>query len=84
MFTLLTRVRPIKVGFPNRFLRVAGNGLLVVLIHRKIEEDNSYGAFLPLKIAFFWVFENDKNFRSNKSYMVTKRQISPHRKLRSL
>ena len=35
------------------------------------------------KIAFFWVFENDEHFRS-KSYMVTKSEISPQRKLGSL
>ena len=35
------------------------------------------------KIAFFWVFENDKKFLS-KSYMVTKSEISPQRKLGSL
>ena len=39
--------------------------------------------FLPLKIAFFWVSGNAKNFRS-KSYMVTKSEISPQRKLGSL
>ena len=39
--------------------------------------------FLSLKIAFFWVFENDEHFRS-KSYMVTKSEISPQRKLGSL
>ena len=38
--------------------------------------------FLPLKIAFFSFFENDKHFRS-KSYMVTKSIISPQRKLGS-
>ena len=38
---------------------------------------------LPLKIAFFWVFEND-NILSSKSYTVTKSGISPQRKLGSL
>ena len=31
---------------------------------------------LPLKIAFFWGFEND-NILSSKSYTVTKSEISP-------
>ena len=39
--------------------------------------------FLPLKIVFFWVFENDKSFRS-EPYMVSKNRISPQRKLGSL
>ena len=38
---------------------------------------------LPLKIAFFWVFEND-NILSSKSYTVTKSEISPQRQLGSL
>ena len=41
VFTLLTRVRPIKVGILNRFLRVADHGLLTDFIKKKIEEDNS-------------------------------------------
>ena len=39
--------------------------------------------FLALKIAFFGGFEND-NILSSKSYMVTKSEISPQRKLGSL
>ena len=39
-FTLLTRVRPIKVGILNPFLHVADHGLCIVLI-KKIEEDKS-------------------------------------------
>ena len=35
------------------------------------------------KIAFFWVLKND-NILSSKSYTVTKSEISPQRKLRSL
>ena len=38
---------------------------------------------LPLKIVFFWVFDND-NILSSKSYTVTKSGISPQGKLGSL
>ena len=41
VFTLLSRVRPIKVGFLNRFLRLADKGLLTLLIKKEIEEVNS-------------------------------------------
>ena len=41
VFTLHTRVRPIKVGILNRFLHVADDRLPTVLIKKKIEEDNS-------------------------------------------
>ena len=75
-------MRPIKVGFLNRFLRLADNGLLTVLIKKKLKKIILRVRFLSLKIEFFLVFENDKNFRS-KSYMVTKSEISPQRKLGS-
>ena len=39
--------------------------------------------FLPLKIAFFWVFENYIQIRP-KSHLVTKSRIFPQRKLGSL
>ena len=41
---------------------------------------------LPLKIAFFWGFENDNilSSKSYKSYNVTKSEISPQQKLGSL
>ena len=45
LFTLLTCVRPIKVEILNRFLRMADDGLLTVLIKKKIEKDKSKGAF---------------------------------------
>ena len=41
VFTLLTRVRPIKVGILNRFLRVADHELCLALIKKQIEEVNS-------------------------------------------
>ena len=44
VFTLLTRVRPIKVEILNRFLRVADHRLLIVLI-KKNEEDKSFYRF---------------------------------------
>ena len=40
VFTLLTRLRPIKVRILNCFLRVADHGLPLVLIE-KIEKDKS-------------------------------------------
>ena len=41
VFTLLTRVRPIKVRILNCFLRVADHRLLIVLI-KEIEEDQFF------------------------------------------
>ena len=41
VFTLFTRVRPIKVKILNRFLHMADHGLLTVLIKKKIEKDKS-------------------------------------------
>ena len=46
MFTLVTGVRPMKVRFLNRFLRLSDKRLLTILIKKKIEEDKSQGAFL--------------------------------------
>ena len=83
MFTLHTRVRPIKVGILNRFLRLADDGLPTVFIKKKLKKIILKVPFLPLKIAFFWVSGSDKNFRS-KSYMVAKSEISPQQKLGSL
>ena len=63
---------------------MADHGLLTVLIKKiKLKKIILRVRFLPLKIVFIWFFENDKNFRS-KSYMVTKSEISPQRKLGSL
>ena len=53
------------------------HGLLTVLIKKKLKKIILRVCFLPLEIEFFWVFENDKKFRS-KSYMVTKSKISPN------
>ena len=39
--------------------------------------------FLPLKIAFFWGFENNY-ILSSKSYIATKSEISPQQKIGSL
>ena len=52
MFTLHTRVRPIKVEILNRFLRMADDGLLTVLIKKKLKKINLRVRFLLLKIAF--------------------------------
>ena len=60
VFTLLTCVRPIKVGILNHFLRVADDRLPTVLIKKKMKKIILKVPFLPLKIAFFWVSGNDK------------------------
>ena len=52
MFTLVTGVRPIKVRFLNRFLRLSDKRLLTILI-KKIEEDNHLGAFLTAQNCVF-------------------------------
>ena len=48
-----------------------------------LKKKNLRVRFLALKIAFFGGFEND-NILCSKSYKVTKSEISPQRKLRSL
>ena len=83
VFTLVIGVKPIKVRFPNRFLRLSDKRLLTILIKKKLKKINFRMRFQPLKIAFFWVFEND-NISSSKSYTATKSRISPQRKLGSL
>ena len=52
VFTLLTRVRPIKVEILNVFLRLADHGLLTVFIKKKLKKINLRVRFLLLKIAF--------------------------------
>ena len=76
MFILLTRVRPINVGFSNGFLCLSDKGFLYVIIKKNLKKINPRVRFLPLKIAFFGWFEN-YNILSSKSYMVTKSGISP-------
>ena len=71
MFTLVTGVRPRKVRFLNRFLRLSDKRLLTVLIKKKWKKINLRVRFLLLKIEFFGGFENDHIF-SSKSYTVTK------------
>ena len=55
----------------------------MLIIKKMLKKINLRVRFLVLKIAFFGVFEND-NILSSKSYMVTKSEISPQRKLGSL
>ena len=76
MFAQVTGVRPRKVRFLNRFLRLSDKRLLTVLIKRIITKTNFRVQILALKNAFFWGFEND-NILSSKSYTVTKIKISP-------
>ena len=84
MFTLLTRVRPIDVGFLNLFFCFSDKRCLMLIIKKKmLTKVNLWVRFLPLKIAFFGGFEND-DILSSKSYTVTKSGISPQRKLGSL
>ena len=52
-------------------------------IKKKLQKMNLTVRFLLLKIVFFGGFEND-NILSSKSYMVTKSEISPQRKVGSL
>ena len=59
MFTLVTGVRPIKVRFLNRFLRLKDKRLLTILIKKKIKKINLRVRYLALKIAFFGVCKND-------------------------
>ena len=66
MFTLVTGVRPTKVRFLNRFLRLSDKRLLTILIKKKVEEDQSYGTFLTAQNCVFGVFEND-NILSSRS-----------------
>ena len=41
VFTLVIGVKPIKVRFLNRFLRLSDKKFLTILIKKKIEEDKS-------------------------------------------
>ena len=66
MFILVTSVRPIKVRFLNRFLRLSDKRLLTILIKKKWKRINLRVRFLLLKIVFFGVFEND-NILSSRS-----------------
>ena len=83
VFTLLTSVRPINIGFSNRFFVYQIKGFWILLSKENLKKINLRVRFLPLKIAFFGGFEND-NILSSKSYTVTKSGISPQRKLGSL
>ena len=47
MFTLLTHVRPIKVGILKHFLRVADHGLPIVLIKKELKNMNPRVRFTP-------------------------------------
>ena len=58
-------------------------GVQCVTSKKILKKMNFRVRFLALKIAFFGGFEND-NILSSKSYMVTKSEISPQRKLVSL
>ena len=50
VFTLLPRVRPIKVGILNHFLRVADHGLLTVLINFILKKISLRVRFYRLKL----------------------------------
>ena len=39
VFTLLNRVRPINVGFSNCFFCLSDKSFLIIIIKKKIEED---------------------------------------------
>ena len=54
----------------------------MLITEKKIVGDKSLGVFFTT-LFFFLSFEND-NISSSKSYMVTKSEISPQRKLGSL
>ena len=83
MFTLLTRVRSIKVKILNSFLRLADHRLPILLFKKKMKRRNlRMHLFIYHLNCFFLVFEN-KNILSSKSYTVTKSGIS-QRKLGSL
>ena len=56
MFTLVIGVKPIKVRFLNRFLRLSDKRLLTILIKKKVEEDKSEGAFLTAQNCIFFGF----------------------------
>ena len=56
VFTLVTGVRPIKVCFPNRFLRLSNKRLLTILIKFFLKKIDLRVRFIQLKIAFFWGF----------------------------
>ena len=83
VFIPLTCVRPINVGFSNRFFCLSDKRCLMLNIKKMLKKMNLRVRFLALKIAFFGGFEND-NILSSKSYMVTKSGISPQRKVGSL
>ena len=76
VFSLLPCVRPINVGFSNRFFRLSDKRCLMLIIKKNVEEDKSMVRFLALKIVFFRGFEN-YIILSYKSYTVTKSGISP-------
>ena len=76
VFTLGTCVRPINVGFLNRFFCLSDKRCLILIIKKILRKINVRVRFLALKIAFWGGFEND-NILSSKSYTVTKSRISP-------
>ena len=47
-------MRPIKVRFLNRFLRLSDKRLLTILNQKKVEEDKSEGALLSAQKCIFW------------------------------
>ena len=54
VFTLLTRVRPINVGFSNRFFCLSDKRFLNIIIKKKFEEDKSQGVFFTAQNCVFW------------------------------
>ena len=52
MFILLTRVRPINVGFSNGFLCLSDKGFLYVIIKKNLKKINPRVRFYRSKLRF--------------------------------
>ena len=53
MFILPTRVRPINVGFSNRFFCLSDKRFLIIIIKKKFDEDKSKGEFFSAENCVF-------------------------------
>ena len=83
VFTLLTCVRQINVGFSIHFFCLSDKRFPMLNIKKKLQKMNLRVRFLPLKIVFFGGLENN-NILSSKSCTVTKSGLSPQPKLGSV
>ena len=81
MFILLNRVRPINVGFSNRFFCLSDKRFLNIIIKKKLKKINLKVRFFPPKIADFFWFLKMIIFEALNHYIVTKSGISPQRNL---